>query len=461
MSDILFHYEKVNPTSWAYLSSLLTLALFFKFNRLLSVRNVDLFLLISIAPGLLLVQYGNENAGFRPEHALQMQKLGYLWLFAVGLLLISRLLLDSAMVRRPLLEPNLNAAGLSFLGSSLLFFLMANVVTGKPTPVDWSPGLTASALKAQQQEGNAPDTFDTEAPGYWLLYLMPRITTQTVVSQADETPPETPAEEAEQEHQVRVITARVMAILSHVLIVAGIVVVGARHFENTTAGIAAATMYLLLPYTALWTGSIEHALPAALLVWAIVFYRRPLVAGMFIGLASGTIYYPAFLLPLWCSFYWERGFKRFLTGAAITVGVLVATLAFTAGSFDRFWSHLSQMFGVRLPLQENLQGIWRDAPGFWNPAYRLPILFAFAVLAISFIAWPVRKHLGTLISCTGALMVGAQFWHAHNGGRYVAWYLPMLLLAIFRPNLEDRVAIAMVAEGWWQARKKSRTAVAA
>src|SRR5688572_2842145 len=128
MSDILFQYEKVNPTSWAYLSSLLMLALFFKFNRIFSVRNLDLFLLILIAPGLLLVQFSHENEGVRTAFALQMQKLGFEWLFAVGALIMARLLADNAMVRRPLLEPNLNAAGLSFLASSLLFFLMSNIV---------------------------------------------------------------------------------------------------------------------------------------------------------------------------------------------------------------------------------------------------------------------------------------------------------------------------------------------
>ena len=72
------------------------------------------------------------------------------------------------------------------------------------------------------------------------------------------------------------------------------------------------------------------------------------------------------------------------------------------------------------------------------------------------VTWPPRKHLGTLISCTAALMVGAQFWHAHEGGIYVAWYLPLLLLTIHRPNLEDRVAPAVVPEGWWEARRKAR-----
>ncbi|RIK77221.1 MAG: hypothetical protein DCC67_12945 [Planctomycetota bacterium] len=458
MSDILFHYEKVNPTSWAYLSSLLMLALFFKFNRLFSVRNFDLFLLILLAPGLLLTLYGTENEGYNRAVALRALQLGFTWLFAVGVVLLGRLLADSAMVRRPLLEPNLNAAGLAFLCSSLLFFLMANVVTGRPTPVDLNPARRAADIKEGAESGQAEDLFATEGPGYWLLYLMPRISTQTVIAGAEPSPPTTEAEVEKQEQKVREVTARVMAILSNVLIVSGMIAVGAWHFDNPTAGIAAATMYLLLPYTAKWSGSVEHVLPASLLVWAATLYRRPLAAGLLIGLASGTIYYPIFLLPLWCSFYWQRGVKRFVAGFLVALGALVVSLALTSDSPDRFFTHLYQMFGVRLPLQENLQGIWRNEEGFWNSAYRLPILFAFLCLAVSFVAWPPRKHLGTLISGTAALMVGAQFWHAHEGGIYVAWYLPLLLLAIHRPNLEDRVAVATVAEAWRPSRRKSAAA---
>ena len=107
------------------------LALYFKFNRIWSVRNIDLFLLILLAPGLLLVQWAEENAGVK-ANAASIQHLGFLWLFVTEGILLIRLMLDSAMVRRPLLEPNLNAAGLLFMGGSLMFFLMANVVTGQP-----------------------------------------------------------------------------------------------------------------------------------------------------------------------------------------------------------------------------------------------------------------------------------------------------------------------------------------
>jgi hypothetical protein len=444
MPDILFHYERVNPTSWAYLSSLLTLALYFKFNRVLSVRNVDLFLLILLAPGLLLVQWSWENRG--AENALAIEHLGFLWLLATELVLLVRLLFDNAMVRRPLLDPNLNGAGLLFMGSSLLFFLMANVVTGVPKAEDLLPGRTTAAVRGEDVE----NSFATDGPGFFLIYRMPRISTQTVIKANPTAERQTPLAEVHEERRIQEATARVMAILSHVLIVTGMLVIGYRHFDNLTMGIAAATMYLLLPYTALWTGSPQHALPGSLLVWAIVFYRRPLLAGMMIGLASGTVYYPAFLIPLWCSFYWMRGLKRFVAGVVLMLGVLVLTLAFTATNTERFVDHLLQMFGLRLPMNANLRGIWQ----FWNPVFRYPIIAAFAALAFGFTLWPFQKNLATLISCTGAIMAAAQFWHAYDGGIFIAWFLPLMLLMIFRPNLEDRIAEVVVAEAWWPGKKK-------
>ncbi len=131
MSEILFRYEQVAPTTWAYLSSLLTIALYFKFSRFWSVRNLDLVMLILLAPGLLLVQYGMDQ--FTPTDRTRLiEHVGYIWLFAANGCLLLRLLLDAAIVRRPLLEPNLSVGGLSFLGISLFVFLMGNVVTGTP-----------------------------------------------------------------------------------------------------------------------------------------------------------------------------------------------------------------------------------------------------------------------------------------------------------------------------------------
>src|SRR5215203_4703409 len=109
MSEFLFQYHKVHPTTWVYLSSLLTIGLFFKFSRVFSVRNLDLIGLIMLAPGLLMVEYGLAQQSDRT------QQIGYVWLFVTGALFLIRLLLDPIMVRRPLLEPNLSAGAMTFM----------------------------------------------------------------------------------------------------------------------------------------------------------------------------------------------------------------------------------------------------------------------------------------------------------------------------------------------------------
>lgn len=435
MNEILFRYVRVAPTTWAYLSAFLVIALYFKFSRVWSVRNLDLIILILLSPALLLVKY-NLDGDVTGGAAL----VGYIWLFSVNGCLLLRLLLDASMVRRPLLEPNLSVGGLTFLGISLFVFLMANVITGTPNEADLAASQRAAELQNREASQAELNTLKTDGPGFPLIYLLPQISTQSLLGKDAHDVAQVAHAGAPSVRRVNLVTARVMAILAQLAIVLGMMLVGLRHFDSIRAGIAAATLYLLLPYTAMWTGSVTHALPGALVVWAIVFYRRPLFSGAMLGLAFGTIYYPMFLLPLWISFYWRRGLVRFLLGFLAMVAVLVVTLAFTSSDMTMFLARLQQMFGIQFPVAEHLRGAWQ----FWNEVYRYPILAAFVALCISFVLWPAQKNLATLLSCSAAIMLGTQFWHAYGGGLALAWYLPLLLLTVFRPNLEDRVALAVV-----------------
>jgi hypothetical protein len=448
MSDILFHYYGVNPTSWFYLSSLLSIALFFKFNRVLSVRNLDLVALIMLAPGLLAVEHG-----LRLGNAAS-QEIGFVWLFVVTGVLLARMLFDSMMVRRPLLEPNLTAGGLVFLGIALLVFLLANVVTKRPQADDVAVAATAEKLQSREGQVDA-DQLARQGPGYPLLFLLPQISTQRLFA-----PDPAAADDAggTGRRLVHETTARVMAIVSQLAIVAGMVFIGWRHFESVRLGIAAAVLYLLLPYTATMTGRVDHALPAALIVWAVAAYRRPFVAGALIGLAIGAIYYPVFLLPLWCSFYWTRGVRRFALGVAAALALLVVGLWFTSPDATVFVGQLRQMFGWILPNKVALEGFWA-LPGY-DAVFRLPVLAAFIALIATLAIWPAPKNLGTLMSCTAAVLLGSQFWKAHNGGLFMAWYLPVLLLVVFRPNLENRVATLVLDAAWFPGRRGADTPAA-
>ncbi len=347
MHDILFQYQRINATSWVYVSSLLMIGLYFKFGRFWSVRNLDLVLLILIAPGLLLIKNGieiqrnalsvvaeeakienassagdtlpthssegllgdvgdsgeeeppNESAaektnklstgGANPEPAplppdaivreraedetdepnndsstaaaeqndtseeksqfdrgRRIELLGFIWIFVIGVLLTIRLLLDPTMVRRPLLEPNLTIGGLTFLGVALFLFLMANVIMDTSTESDRIGPRNAEHLVQLQAQGEEEaEDLHRHGPGLAILFLP----TSGVAPGA---------------------ASKTMAILSHLAIVLGIILIGYWHFDNIRMGIGPATLYLILPYTAQFTGRIEHTLPAALLLWTIV-----------------------------------------------------------------------------------------------------------------------------------------------------------------------------------------------
>jgi hypothetical protein len=354
--------------------------------------------------------------------------------------------LDPTMVRRPLLEPNLTSGGLLFIGCSLFLFLMANVLTSELSAEDLKGPQGAEAILARHDTSTGPrhvEDYRRFGPGFYLLNLLPSIPTMPFVS-----------DNADQARVAYAPAARAMAILSHLAVVIAIVVVGYWHFENIKMGIGAAMLYLMLPYTAQMTGQVDHVLPAALLMWAIVFYRKPGVAGTLIGLAMGVVYYPLFLLPLWISFYWQRGVVRFLIGVVAALAVTALSLAFVSEDLASYWTKIRQMFGLFLPNMDaaQLHGIWESRFG-WDPVYRLPVIALCVALAGSLAIWPAQKNLGTLLSCSAAVMVAVQFWHGYGGGLYLAWYMPLLLLTIFRPNLEDRIALTVLGESWFLRRR--------
>lgn len=414
MQEILFGY-KLNPTTWAYISALMMVGVYFKFQRLWSVRNLDLAALIAFSPGLLLVYHGLL------KHDDLLIRTGYVWLFAVGLFFLIRLLLDPVMVRRPLLDPNLSAGGLAFTGVALLVFLMANVITSPHERLEY---------QLAQQESPA-----SHGLGYAPFQSFSNLSDQEIIL-VDPSRPEAP-----RGLSFRAAATHAVAILAHLAVVAGMVWIGFRHFDNFHTGVAAATLYLLTFYTSQLTSQVEHVAPAALLVWAIAAYRRPAIAGVLIGLAAGLIFYPLFLLPLWCGFYWRRGVVRFVLGVAVALAAMVILLAVVSPDSGAFVAQLGQMFGVRNPFTTPLSGFW----GYFDSAYRIPVVAAFAALSVGLAIWPAHKNLGTLLSCSAAVMLATQFWHADQGGLCMAWYLPLLILTIFRPNLEDRVALSAVS----------------
>jgi hypothetical protein len=403
-ASIFLQVELPNSTTWFYFSALLAVALFFKFSRLLSVRNWDVLTLFLFMPGFLLLV---ESRGGSPW--------GYLALFiACGYFLV-RCLFDLTLVRRPALSPNLNLGGLVWLAGALFLSLLAIPVRGpddQPEP--------------------------SEAPAAPAGDPVSRQAAELVRSQA---PAELPGPGLE------VWVERGLTILCHLSIVVGLVLIGWRHFDDLHAGVAAATFYLLLPYAyllmpyaALGLGRWYHAWPMALMVWAVFCYRRPMLAGLFLGLASGSVFFPAWTAPAWVGFYWRRGAGRFTLSLCLSAGLCLAVIGgFLAlnGELPHLvspaWTFPSWQLWKELP--PDAHGIWQTSDWSVHWAYRVPVFIAFVAFVVATAFWPAPKNLAQLLALSAAVLIGIQFWYADHGGLYVLWFLPLLLLMVFRPNL--------------------------
>jgi hypothetical protein len=462
--SIFSEFNLPNSTTWFYFSLLLAIALFFRFTRLLSVRNLDVIGLFLLVPGLLILLEAETRSRFAREEmpakaaqllmkttAMRMTPItgaaaivpmagviqgiadssetlawyGYLWLLCGSACFFLRCLFDLVLVGRPALGPNLNPSGLIWL-SLALFVCLVVVAFGKPTGPPGPVGKPSVALNETQRRAD------------YLVkqhFLIPGVLT----------------ENSEQRLEAS------SAVVCHFFIVFALAFIGWRHFQDLPGGVAAAAFYLLLPYTAYHVDQVHHVLPTALLLWAVAFYRRPTVAGLLLGLSAwfsaGSGYSSLFLLFPWLGFYWKRREGRFVFGfllSALICGLVIGGLLW---SDDRLTASIQSSLSLAdwqpwvQPNPELTKGFWTGVA--WAPAYRLPVFVAFIAFVLATTFWPSPKNLAHLIALSAAILIGIQFWFADQGGVYVLGYLPLLLLMVFRPNCSDRLAPLPTTQSDW------------
>lgn len=413
--SIFFDFTLPNSASWFYFALFLAVALFFQFSRPVSLRNWDLLALFLFAPGFLLIQEANQSAAAGAPRPERERFAGYAWLLAASAYWMVRCLLDAASRKRPLPAPNLAAPAMAWFGCSLFACLAAVAFTRPADP--W------------EQVGKRPPAI---------------VGIERGAAEVMRPAPDGGAPTAEALFWVR----RALAATLQLLVVVALVLVGGKHFGDWGTGAAAGTLYLLLPYTAYHVGQVHHVWPAALVLWAVVAFRRPTLAGALVGLAAGTSFFPVLLLPAWTQFYRRRGAGRFLL-ASLLVGSLAlgATLLFGALAG-----------GPGLPLDDWQPWRMPTADSVWTGAhwaYRMPVFVAFAAFVVGTVAWPPARDVGQLLAASAAVLIGVQFWYADRGGLYVLWYAPLLVLLVLRPTTADlQPGPAAAWKGWGRRRRR-------
>lgn len=195
---------------------------------------------------------------------------------------------------------------------------------------------------------------------------------------------------------------------------------------------------------------ISHIAPTAMLLLAIYFIDRPLVAGMCVAAAAGVLFFPVFFFPLFAGWYFWRSRAdavRFIAGFAI-LGLLVGLMVIV------FTGSLDGKGPIRLLLESTLEhqegfssdeygmspfSFWGNFPGlasFWQaPLFGTTsifkptfLLFVSYCMAAFFLARQrTRIELALLL---GSLAAALQLWKTHAAGTYVEWYYPFLLIGL-------------------------------
>lgn len=334
-------------------------------------------------------------------------RVGYAWLMLASLYWLLRCLIDLILERRPAFKPNLNVPAMLWLALAFYISLVA-VAVREPSLSGGGNVRHQTPIDKIREHGEkmivvrGGDEFDVSALRLWI--------------------------------------ERGLALACHLLIAVALVLICWWHYGDYHLGFAAATLYFLLPYTYLMMpfgglklGRWDHSWLMTLLVWALVFHKKPKLAGLLMGVAFGSLIYPLVLLPLWLSYYRDKGIVRFwvftLVGFLVSAVIVFFAYEGNANALVSTW-----MLSDWIPWKEPLS----DTNSFWHGvhwAYRLPVSLVFFVFSFSSYFWPRPKNFGHLVSMSAALLLGIQFWYAHQGCIYILWYLPLLVLVIFRPSL--------------------------
>lgn len=442
MEKSFLFVDVTNPT-WLVYVGLLVFAVFFRFTRILTVRNLDLTLLLLLSTALVVtavyrdapVPQADEAAAVLSAESVAVHPV-YLWgsltLLGLTLFLLIRLVFDESLTRRPRLEQNLNQAGLTFLCIPAFAIPMVGVFLHNP------PEHTIKALEhgqallerreVSEDPGNGTDR--QPAPTETLIAAG-----GAAVAQLSGNFGAVDGEHDSGPTAVERWMARILIVFAHSMVVLGLLHIGRQHFSSLQLGISMSCLYLLLPCTAVKVHELNQVLPAACLIWAISSYRNPIVSGILLGLASGTLFFAAFLLPLWAVFYGRKGGLKFVVSVIGVTAVLISCLLLTSGDANSFFTKLvtTANWTVYRLLDDSVAG--GDA-SLSQLFVRIPMAAVFFVMLTAMTVLPRPRNLENLLANSTSLVVAAQLWYPDDIGAYVLWYLPLFLLVIFRPRLD-------------------------
>lgn len=303
-----------------WFGGLLWLVLAIDPRRILSMRTLDVLLIVSLA-GLMLLRNDERPAQFFGA-SVSYAFIGWTGIFVVGAYLTVRML-----VRFLHREPRATAwPGIGRTAWLLLAFVIASSLCAAPlTPVGSDGVQAVRGGEHLRTTGVLPYGVmagpTTAGPlEYWLHAAAARADVPANVREA-----------------ATLDRMRWIAAIAHVLTLLGIVVL-ARRYNAAAAGALLAALYGLLPPVVAQMTTATTTVPAALVVWALVLVTSPwraaggLAGGAVLAVASGASIAPVLLAPAWLGFTLRRPRPQARPDAPVRrVGRVASVLGFLLG----------------------------------------------------------------------------------------------------------------------------------
>jgi len=408
------------------------------FKNIFSLRNLDIILLYSLCPFLNVIW--------------QNLKIAYTGLFAVTFLFFLRCIAGAWMCGKPPSQRDaiFKRAALFVLILTILFHIQITY----ERPMDDSGLWSAIGASYWQKSGNLPYGTEFGHMGVYgpLLYAA-HIPANLIFPPKVSFNKTTGSVEFDEYHQFDMRSAQSAVLVFDLLAILALYLFG-KKYADTSTGLLLALVFALNPYV-IGTGSgglqwTSHIAAIPLVVFALVYISRPLLAGLLLGVGCGMLFYPIFLFPLWLGFYIKstgrKDALKFIAGFAL-VGivclVMIMVLTEPGGEYTDL-SPIKAFLSDTVIQQQFRKGYGTSDFSFWGQYPDISkwakapagILFLLFCLVVGFM--PRRIDIKRLVVLTAAVLVATQFVQSHGGGSYIGFYIAPFVITLFGLNGHTR-----------------------
>jgi hypothetical protein len=213
--------------------------------------------------------------------------------------------------------------------------------------------------------------------------------------------------------------------------------------QGRRLGAGLAWAWAAFPYSALiLAADTNDMLVPLFLIYALVFLRSPPARGALAALGTMAKFAPGLVAPVLLVGRGPFRRREVLPAAAVYVAICIGliVLFLPSGGVREFWNTtLGFQLGRSSPLS-----IWDRSPGL---DWLKPVFIALAAgLAVVAAFLPRRRSVGQIAALCAAILAAAQIPGSYWLYFYVAWFAPLLFVALFEEYRELGPAIAGSAE---------------